>query len=129
MKKLMVLAASLVLMVTCALFAACGGIEGTYKFYSLQAGDQTIYAGGMIDGVTLDADSMVITIKADGTCIMTEKGDGEVFEMNGTWVNKEGNVYTLSYIEDGEEVDACECTIDGNTLTMTMMGEIYTLKK
>ena len=128
MKKILVLITAMMLTVSCALFAACGGIEGTYKFYSCQYGGQTIYAGEKVDGVTIDADYMVITIKADGTCIMSEKGEGEVFMINGTWVNKEGNVYTLSYIEDGKVVDAGECTIDGNTLTINM-GEIYTLKK
>ena len=106
---------------TCVLLTACGSeIEGTYKFSSMTYNGVTINAGDTVEGYTYDADMMTITVNKDGTYEMSEGGD----TVSGTWKQKEGDVYTITF--EGESMDV---TIKDGTMTFEMEGRTMVMKK
>lgn len=123
------LAAILALVLGVVLFAACdSGVEGTYKFYSMTEGDQTIKVGDEVEGVTLSEDYMTIEIKSDGTFTISIKNlaSGESRGQSGTWETNAEDAGKIDLTVDGETITV---SVSGGTLTMDMDGATATLKK
>lgn len=139
MKKLLVAITAVIMAMGCVLFTACdfnigdwfsscGGVEGTYKLVSIKYGGKTYRAadGDEFNDITLSSDTYKITLNKDGTMVMVAIGNSE--SQNGTWANKEGDIYTLTLGSDPVDV-----TIKSGEMTITNgSGDnamIITLKK
>lgn len=120
MKKILVVVATLILVMTCAMMVACGGVEGTYKFSSMTYGETTVKAGEEFEGQKISADDMVIVIEKDGVLKMKEGGE----EITGTWKAVEGDKYDLTINGSTESV-----TISGGKITMEMSGRTLVFEK
>ena len=105
MKKILVVVATLILVMTCAMMVACGGVEGTYKFSSMTYGETTVKAGEEFQGQKLDADSFTYTLEKDGVLKVTEGEES----MEGTW-------------KASEEEGKYELTIASETVTVEISG-------
>ena len=138
MKKFFVIMATVVMVLSCSLFAGCDILdtlsdklgltkaEGTYKFYSLTYEGETYKAGESFDGVALTADSFVVEIKEGGELTVTIIGGKNIY---GTWAKNDNGKYDLKIGEEQQEA-----TISGNTLTMeapitSTVSMTYILKK
>ena len=114
MKKILTVALTLMLAL-CALLGltACGdkdtvtGIEGTYKFYLLQAGNNVYHVGDDYYG-TIPEDYDTVTINKDGTyserTVDVSMSEPTINEYTGTWELKEGHTYTFKILTlNGED--------------------------
>ncbi len=116
-------------------FAACGGKEGTYKFYSMTVttltGSKQEYKAGdtyeipLLGSFKLDKDSYTIELKKDGTVAVSSKF-GEESVQTGTWKADEEDSGKIEMTIGGVKTTA-KC--DGSSLVFTSMGSEYTLKK
>ena len=97
-------------------------IEGTYKFKSLTYRDTTINVGDTREGVTIEADAMIITLSNDGT-VYEKENFGEEIERTGTW----REVYN-GYLLDMRGLDVV-AKIEGNIMTIDDDGVIFVLEK
>lgn len=107
MKKTFLIIATLLLTYSLSLFAACGGIEGTYKFSSIIVNGVTINAGENYNGIAFDKDYMVLSLKKDGTFEQVSLG----IKVTGIWESTESG-YKLIY--DYGETDYF--TVNGNMM-------------
>ena len=127
MKKLLTILLALVLCVACLGLTACkDDVVGTYKFYSMTAGGETVVVGSEEAteyGIT--ADYIVMDIKEDGTATITNNmfGGDEPYVASGTWV-KDDNGLTITI-----EGEAQTFTIEGDTLILSSEGQTMVLKK
>jgi len=108
--------------------AACGGVEGTYKFQKLTytEGGMTIEmeAGEQFMGmITLSEDFVSLTLNADGSAVMTMKMDSEEVT-TGTWTKAEDDKIVLTF---GGEDQVVSC--DGKTIEIEAEGMKFVLKK
>lgn len=124
MKKLLTILLVVVLAVACVGLVACApnGIEGTYKFYSVEY-NGTTYVVGTSEAIQMGftTNSIFLEVRKDGTATITNTVIDESY--TGTWV-LEGNSFIMTY--DG---DSQTFTVSGNTIIINGDGEVVTLKK
>ena len=127
MKKVTVWLASVLALIVglCCLAACGGGVEGTYKFYSMTVGEQTVKAGEEMGGVTISKDYMVLELKKDGNCTVKSAMAGGQ-EQSGTWKKNDEDENKIEVTVDGETLTF---TKDGNKLEASMEGTVIVLKK
>ncbi len=132
MKKIGYWLATVALAVICVCaLVACGGVEGTYKLYSMKMGNKEIKMGEEfsigLGSIKLSEDLMTLELKSDGTAVMTVKMGGEGMTEEGTWKTNEEDKTKVDITFDGDTETA---TIDGGTLVMGYEGMgTVTLKK
>ena len=117
MKKLLVIIATLVLAMSCAMLVACGGVEGKYYAKSITANGQTVEVSG-------DEAKSYLKLGSDNKLYASE--DGSTEEEIGTWkkADEGEDAYVLTFVL--VDVDA---TISGGKLVYKMSGAEYVFEK
>ncbi len=130
MKKIGYWLATVALAVICVCaLVACGGVEGTYKFYSMKVEsmgiEMEIKAGEEMEGITISEDFMTLELKSDGKVVLSSKMGGAV-TVEGEWkLNDEDN----SKVDITIKGDTQTVTLDGSKLIMEVDGSSVTFKK
>ncbi len=121
MKKIALGITTVIMMVIlCMTMTACSSIEGTYKLESVKmtAPGVTIdvKAGEAYNGVTINADAVVLTMNKDKTFTLKAALMDTNMDQEGTWEQKDGKYY-LTMEENGVE-EIQEATLNGNKLIL-----------
>ncbi len=122
-KTIAIIAVVLLLSVSLLALTACSP-AGEYKFVSYKAtsgGVSVEYkAGETYMGVTVEADSVTLELKKDGTYTFTSSIPGFSVSNSGTWV------------KDGKNIkfdDEYTAELKGKTLTLELGNAIFTMKR
>ena len=118
MKKLLIAVAVFMLAVSCLMFTACGGVEGTYKMSYMEIDGTRYYAGTVVDGQYLSEEYVTLEMKSDKTCIFSQMG----YPINGTWekVDDKNYKFLIPEPEDETGIHEVNATVDGKTITVDM---------
>lgn len=128
MKKIGYWLATVALAVICVCaLVACGGVEGTYKLYSMKMGGVEITLGEEMEGIVLSEDVMTLELKSGGKVVAKSKMGGAEITEEGEWKLNDEDKTKVEITIDGETETA---TLDGDKLVMDMAGfGTVTLKK
>lgn len=119
MKKVLATVLVAVMISALALTLVACSPTGVYKFETLSISYGAInyeYAAGeKVQGVSIDADAIILTLNKDGTYVFQSHFPGWEVDESGTW-EKDGDVIIF---DDG----AYEAEIDGKTLILEIDEE------
>lgn len=124
MKKIIAIVAVIMLLAASVCVLAACSPAGEYKFVSYKAssGGVTVEykAGESYMGVTVEADSVTLELKKDGTYTFTSSIPGFSVSNSGTWA------------KDGKNIkfdDEYTAELKGKTLTLELGNAIFTMKR
>ena len=121
-KKIGWLLALVVMVVGVFSLVACGGVEGTYKFYSLEEDGETYFIGDMYEDFEITEDFYLLELKRNGTFVAKNRGE---VASEGIWrLHEDGT--KIDFMYEGE-VQTLE--VSGNQLIMDLGDDKLILQK
>lgn len=126
-KKLVGLMMLVVMIVSVCALAACGGVAGTYKLYSVTVLGHEYKLSDAADELKelgLDFSEYTMKLNSDGTVVVTMELGGEKMTEEGTWEEKDDGKVSITIGGDAQTFQ-----VDGNKLIMESLGQKMTFKK